>query len=122
MVKNLPAMEEMRAGSLGGEESLEEEMAAHSSILAWRLPCTEEPGGMQSRGSQRVGLSIHAHLTFAFKKGQPAASLPPSFHSVACGDFSGAVVETFPSKAAGVGSNPGQGTQIPHAWRPKIKT
>ena len=64
-------------------------MAAHSSILAWRLPCTEEPGGMQSRGSQRVGLSIHAHLTFAFKKGQPAASLPPSFNSVACGDFSG---------------------------------
>ena len=50
VVKNLPAMAEMWAASLGGEEPLEEEMAAHSSILAWRLPWTEEPGGIQSRG------------------------------------------------------------------------
>ena len=58
LVKNLPAMQEtqeIRAGSLGWEDSLEEEMATHSSILAWRIPCTEEPGGPQSVGSHRVG-------------------------------------------------------------------
>ena len=51
MVKNLPAMEEMRAGSLGGEDSLEEGMATHSSVLAWRIPWTEEPGGLQSESN-----------------------------------------------------------------------
>ena len=57
-VKNLPAMQELPeawARSLGQEDSLEEEMATHSSILAWRIPWTEEPGGLQSIGSQRVG-------------------------------------------------------------------
>ena len=44
----------MRAQSLGEEDSLEEEMATHSSVLAWRIPRTEEPGGLQSMGSQRV--------------------------------------------------------------------
>ena len=53
-VKNLPAMQEMQAGSLGWEEPLEEEMATHSSILAWRIPWTEEPGGLQSVGLQKV--------------------------------------------------------------------
>ena len=47
-------MQEMRVWSLGQEEPLEEEMTTHSSILAWKIPCTEEPGGLQSRGSQRV--------------------------------------------------------------------
>ena len=46
VVKNLPAMWEMWVGSLGHEDPLEEEMAAYSSILAWRIPCTEEPGGL----------------------------------------------------------------------------
>ena len=54
MVKNLPAMQEMQIQSLGGEDSLEKEMATHSSILAWRIPWTEEPSGLQSMGSQRV--------------------------------------------------------------------
>ena len=57
-VKDLPAIqetEEIWVQSLGGEDLLEEEMATHSSILAWRIPWTEEPGGLQSRGSQRVG-------------------------------------------------------------------
>ena len=45
----------MRIRSLGGEDPLEEGMATHSSILAWRIPWTEEPGGLQSTGSQRVG-------------------------------------------------------------------
>ena len=54
-VKRLPAMWETRVRSLGREDPLEKEMAPHSSILAWRIPWTEEPGGLQSTGSQRVG-------------------------------------------------------------------
>ena len=57
MVKNPPAMQkrqETRVQSLGGEDPLEEEMATHSSILAWEIPRTEEPGGLQSTWSQRV--------------------------------------------------------------------
>ena len=53
-VKNLPAMQETWVQSLGPEDPLEKEMATHSSILAWRIPWTEEPGGLQSMGSQRV--------------------------------------------------------------------
>ena len=55
MVKNLPAMQETWVRSLGQEDPLEKEMATHSSILAWRIPWTEEPGGLQATGSQRVG-------------------------------------------------------------------
>ena len=58
VVKNLPAMQktqEKQVQSLGQEDSLEEGMATHSSILAWIIPWTEEPGGLQSLGSQRVG-------------------------------------------------------------------
>ena len=54
-VKNLPAMQELRVRFLGRESPLEEEIATHSSILAWRIPRTEKPGGLQSMGSQRVG-------------------------------------------------------------------
>ena len=50
MVKNLPAMKETQVQSLGGEDLLEKEMAAHSSILAWEIPWTEEPDGLQSMG------------------------------------------------------------------------
>ena len=52
MVKNLPAMQEMRVRSLGQENPLEKGMATHSSILVWRIPGTEELGGLQSMGSQ----------------------------------------------------------------------
>ena len=55
MVKNLPAIQEPWVQSLGQEDSLEKEMATHSSILAWRILWAEEPGGLQSTGSQRVG-------------------------------------------------------------------
>ena len=55
MVKHLPATQENWVQSLGQEYSLEKEMATHSSMLAWRSPRTEEPGGLQSMGSQRVG-------------------------------------------------------------------
>ena len=50
MVKNLPAMWETQVRSLGWEDPLEKEMVTHSSILAWRIPWTEEPGGLQSMG------------------------------------------------------------------------
>ena len=53
-VKNLPA-NEGDSGDMGQEDSLKKEMATHSSILAWKIPSTEEPGGLQSMGSQRVG-------------------------------------------------------------------
>ena len=52
MVKNLPVMRETWVGSLDWEEPLEEGMATHSSILAWEIPQTEEPGGLQSLGLQ----------------------------------------------------------------------
>ena len=51
-VKNLPAMQENQVQFLGREDSLEKEMSIHSSILAWKIPWTEEPGGLQSMGSK----------------------------------------------------------------------
>ena len=54
MVKRLPAMQETWVRSLGREDPLEKEMATHSSILAWRIPWTEEPGRLQSMGLRRV--------------------------------------------------------------------
>ena len=59
MVKNLLAMQEIRVRSLGREDPLNKEMATHSSVLAWRIPWTEEPGRLQSMRSQRVG---HAYV------------------------------------------------------------
>ena len=54
-VKRLPTMQETRVQSLGQENSLEKEMETHSSIFAWKIPWTEDPGRLQSMGSQRVG-------------------------------------------------------------------
>ena len=54
MVKNMPAMQETWVQSLGREDMLEKGMATHSNILAWRIPLTEEPGGLQSTRLQRV--------------------------------------------------------------------
>ena len=55
MVKHLPAVQETRVRSLGQEDPLEKEMATHPSTLAWKIPWMEEPSGLQSMGSQRVG-------------------------------------------------------------------
>ena len=55
MIKNLLAMREIQVQSLGQEDPLEKEITTHSSILAWEIPWTEEPGGLYSMGSQRVG-------------------------------------------------------------------
>ena len=55
LVKNPPTMQETWVQSLGWEDPLEKEMAIHSKTTAWKIPWTEEPGGLQSMGSQRVG-------------------------------------------------------------------
>ena len=55
MVKNLPAVQDTLVRSLSRVDPLEKRMATHSSILAWRIPWIEEPGGLQSMGSQRFG-------------------------------------------------------------------
>ena len=63
MVKKVPAIQETRVRSLGQEDSLEKGMVTHSSILAWRMPGTEEPGRLQSMGLERVG---HDRVTNTF--------------------------------------------------------
>ena len=63
MVKNLPVLQETEVRSLAREDPLEKGMATHSSILAWRIPWTEKPGGLQSIGLQRVR---HDQVTFTF--------------------------------------------------------
>ena len=55
MAKNLPAVQETRVRTLGQEDPLEKGMATHSNILAWEIPWTEDPSGLQSMGSQRAG-------------------------------------------------------------------
>ena len=64
MIKNMPANGEIWVQSLGQEDALEKKMATHSSILAWEIPWTEKPRGLQSTGSQRVGynwVTEHRH-------------------------------------------------------------
>ena len=78
-VKRLPAMRETQVRSLGWEDPLEKEMATHSSILAWRIPWTEDPYRLQSTGSQRVGhdcaTSLSLHFSWGVRSGKenPAA-------------------------------------------------
>ena len=67
MVKNLPAMQETWVRLLGWKDVLQKEMATHSSTLAWRIPWTEEPGGLQSVGSQRVGRDCVTKFHFSMK-------------------------------------------------------
>ena len=61
-VKHLPAMLETRVQSLGWEDPLENEMANHSSILAWKIPWTEEPGGLQSMGYRELDTTERLHF------------------------------------------------------------
>ena len=65
-VKNLPAMRETWVQSPGWEDPLEKEMATHSSILAWRIPWTEEPGRLQSKGSKRAGQEWVTNTTVSY--------------------------------------------------------
>ena len=63
MVKNMPARQELQE-TQGQEDPLQKGMATHSSILAWRIPWTEEPGGLQSMGSQRIGHDLACTHTY----------------------------------------------------------
>ena len=74
-VKRLPTMREIRVQSLGQEDPLEKEMETHSSTLAWKIPRTEEPGGLQSMGSQRLS-------DFSFFLWKPEQSRSHSFDEV----------------------------------------
>ena len=65
MINNLPAMQETQVQSLGWKDPLEKGTVTHCSILAWRIPCTEEPGRLKSMGLQRVG---HDRATFTSLK------------------------------------------------------
>ena len=67
MVKNLPVMQETQVQSLGQEDPLEKGITNHSSILAWRIPWTEEPGGLQFMGSQRVKHNLATNRHFLMK-------------------------------------------------------
>ena len=75
LVKNLPAVWETWVQSLGWEDPLEKGMGTHYSILAWRIPGTEDPGGLQSMGSQRVG---HDLVTTTFTLGFPKDPVQPN--------------------------------------------
>ena len=63
-LKRLPAMQETWVRSLGQEDPLEKEIAMHSSTLAWKIPWTEEPGGLQSMGSQELDTTERLHFHF----------------------------------------------------------
>ena len=88
MVKNLPAKQETWVLSLGWEDSLEEEMTTNSSILAWRISWTEEPGGLLSMGSRRVGHDWATNtFTFHFKYIQQAKSSSHENHHLGTGIY-----------------------------------
>ena len=87
MIKNLPAMQETWVRSLGWEDPLEKGVAAHSNILAWRIPWTEEPGGLQSMGSQELDTTEQLtqekfHLSLSHK-----SNCFPYFHFFSQPDF-----------------------------------
>ena len=77
-LKHLPALRETWVQFLGREDPLEKELATHSSVLAWRIPWTKEPGGLQSTGSQRVGHDF----TFTFS--HPRCLENASFRAMPC--------------------------------------
>ena len=96
MVKNLPAIQETRVWSLGQEDPLEKEISTHSSMLAWRIPWTEEPGGLQSMGLQRVGhnwATKHTCTRDITKEAREARGGPKSLMPTS---FSGSAPPSFP--------------------------
>ena len=100
---------ETRVGSLGQGRSLEQGMTTHSSILAWRIPWTEEPGGLQSIGSQRVRQDL-ATKTFT----SLTQSLPLLFQLGPClqSSFGGSAVKNLPANAGDTGLIPGSGRSL----------
>ena len=95
-VKNPPAVQETWAQSLSWEDPLEKGMATHSSILAWRTPWTEEPGGLQSMGSQRVGHDEAAEHTCASARIQRTGSRIWSGEAVSHGRQGGTALGSRP--------------------------
>ena len=81
MVKDLPAVQETRVRSLGGDDLLEQGIETHSSILAWRIPWTEEPGGLQSEGHTELD------ATEAIWHTQYFILIQHSIYPFTCGDF-----------------------------------
>ena len=95
MVKNLSATQETRVLSLGREDTLEKGMATRSSIFVWRIPGTEEPGGLQSTGLERIGRDQHTHThththTQLYMKTQLQLT-PPITLLILCGNSGTAV-------------------------------
>ena len=78
-VKNLPTTQETQVQSLGWEDPLEKGMATHSSILAWRIPWTEEPGGLQSMGTQRVRYDSVTNTKHFFNLKKKSQKLPVNY-------------------------------------------
>ena len=87
MVKNLPARQETWIQSLGWEDSLEKGMATHFSTLAWRIPWTEEPGGLQSMGSHRVGYDWATDIEYTCIKTDISSSLEGNTYISHCWFF-----------------------------------
>ena len=87
MVKNLPATQETKIRSLGWEDPLEERMSTHSSILAWRIPWTEEPGRLQSMELQRVGPNWSDLAHTAHREMVVPSCKPQLFGKELCGNW-----------------------------------
>ena len=120
LVKNLPVMQETWVQSLGQEDPLENIMAAHSSILAWRIPWTEEPGRLQSMGLQRVG---HDWVTFTLcwlckigsewvKVAQSCPTLCDPMDYTVCGILQARILEWVAFPFSRQSSQPRDQTQI----------
>ena len=121
MVKNLPAMKATQVWSLGLEDPLEKGMATHSSILTWRSPWTEEPGGLQCMKPQRIRHNWVTKYRQSYNdKSYDKLTLLKCLIIKEWGDFLvSPVVKTLPSSAEGVGSIPGWGAKITHASQSK---
>ena len=114
-VKNLPAMQETRVQSLGWEGLLEKEMATHCSLLAWRIPWTEEPGGLWSMGPQRVRHDWETNTfaffsVFAFPAAAPL-SLPSCIFSAS---------RSGPEEHLPLGGCCPSGPKLPHTREPQV--
>ena len=125
-VKRLPAMQEARVQSLGWEDPLEKEMATHSSTLAWKIPWTEEPGRLQSVGSQRVEHDWVTSLTLCAKSLQscltfcdPMDCSPPG--SSVHGILQARILEWVAVPSSGEFSWPRDWTLVSYVWYPYTK-
>ena len=102
-VKNLPAMQETWIWSLGWEDPLEEGMATHSSILVWKIPWTEEPGGLQSTGLQRVGHDWVTQHSTALERYLGKHCLFPETHSTTAPEVCAWIIDVLRRETGGWG-------------------